>query len=234
MPQITAVIVEDEENGVLNLVAKLNSYCPEVEIVGTCHTAEEGIRTIQKQKPDLVFLDIMLGPVNGFDMLVKLEHIDFELIITTDYNSYGIDAVKANALDYLLKPINTDELVQAVGVAASRKRAKEQDAGKPRIAIPITHGYRLVGLDEILYVEANDQRSIFHLFNREKVDTARVLGKVFLKLEQFNFCRIHRSFVINIDYVDKIIRKDGGYVVMSNGDQLRVAKGYDCPGLLLL
>ncbi|MEL6697102.1 MAG: LytTR family DNA-binding domain-containing protein [Bacteroidota bacterium] len=229
---LKAVIVEDEEHGLINLKNKLKKYCPKVDVVGTCLTAENAIRTIKEKQPDLVFLDIHLGPVNGFDLLAELDPISFYLIITTDYSEYGIQAVKANAVDYLRKPISSKELVESVNKVTLRQ---SKTGGKlNRLAIPISDGYRLVSLEEILYIMGNNQRSIFVLFNGEKIDSPRVLKKIHQALEPHDFYRIHKSYIINIQYVESYHRGDGGFVIMSDNKQLPVAQGFKIPTIINL
>jgi two-component system LytT family response regulator len=114
MSNIRTVIVEDEEPGINNLVEKLKRNCPQVEVVDICRTAPEAMTNIPLHKPDLVFLDINLGSLNGFDVLNYFGTIDFEVVFTTDYDQYVINAIRVNALDYLLKPISEQELVEAV------------------------------------------------------------------------------------------------------------------------
>ncbi|MEO0584108.1 MAG: LytTR family DNA-binding domain-containing protein [Bacteroidota bacterium] len=232
MQNIRAVIIEDEENGLINMISRLETYCPNIEVVGTCQTKAEAVKLIRQKEPDLVFLDIQLGPENGFDILDQFSMVHFQLIITTQFHDRGIEAIRANALDYLVKPVDPDELIEAVKKV--EVRLKERNHQLPRIAIPMTKGMRLVSMEEIIYIEADNQRSVFHLFNREKVRAVRGLGEVYEKLRKFNFYRIHRAFVINIDYVERISKENGGYVFMSNGDKLKVTKDYEWPGLLPL
>lgn len=222
MKKITAVIVEDEQHGIDNLSEKLRRNCPQVEIVGICMNPIDAIRDIPQYQPDLIFLDINLGSLNGFDVLDRLRHISFEIIFTTDYNQYVIDAIRANALDYLLKPIDEKELVNAVFRAYDKIEAKPKQHA--RIPIPQSDGLRFIDVDEIIYCEANNTRTILHLFNKEKIHTPRVLKQIEEQLKPFNFLRIQRSFLINKDYLVEYHRTDGGYVIMSNGDRLRVPK----------
>lgn len=222
---LRAIIIEDEENGLLNLQAKLQRFCPAVEIAGTALTAEAGLKLIHSQKPDLVFLDIHLGPVNGFDLLTELTHIDFHLIITTDHPQYGIEAVRANAVDYLLKPIDSDELIAAVDKALERQRA-QPETRPHRMAIPVSDGYRLVSLNAVLYIQGNNQRTLFHLSNGKTIDSPRLLKQVAAKLQELGFARIHKSFVVNLEHVEYISRTDGGYVKMSDGKLLRVSQDF--------
>ncbi|RMG57402.1 MAG: response regulator [Bacteroidetes bacterium] len=220
--RLRTIIVEDEENGIKNLQAKLARNCPEVEVIATCLTAEEGSRAIRTHQPDLVFLDIHLGPLTGFDMLATLPRVDFQLIITTDHNEYGIQAIKAEAVDYLLKPISPKELVAAVQKVHAR--ALQEGTPPTRVAIPVSDGYKLVGVDEILYIRASNQRCIFTLFSGKTIDSPRLLKEVCPKLEPLGIKRIHKSHAVNMDYVERFARNDKGYVVMSDGTQLRVSQ----------
>lgn len=213
-----AIIVEDELPGLENLIAKLKLSCPFVEVVGTARTVPEAVSIIKAKQPDLVFLDIHLGPANGFDILDKLSHLSFQLIITTDHSEYGIKAVKAGAVDYLVKPFELGELSNAVDKAITQK-TQHPDQNN-RIAIPISDGYQLVALNEILYVKSNDKRTLFHLYNGKTIDSPRLLKVVIEKLKDFDFHRIHKSYVVNIHYIEKYTHHGGGYVIMSDGAEL--------------
>jgi len=225
-----AIIVEDELPGQQNLIAKLKLSCPHVEVVGTARTVEDGVREIRTKQPDLVFLDIHLGPANGFEILDRLPHLSFHVIITTDHSTYGIKAVKAGAVDYLVKPFDIDELALAVDKVAQATHAQPDTPKQSnRIAIPVSDGYKLVSVDEILYVRSNNQRTIFQLYSGKTIDSPRLLKEVFKKLEGFGFERIHRSHIVNMEYVDSFSRTDGGYVTMSDGERLDVSQQFPLP-----
>ena len=215
-----AIIVEDELHGLENLTAKLRLACPHVEFVGSARTAKDAVTEIKTKQPDLVFLDLHLGPANGFDILDELTYLSFQIIITTDHSEYGIQAVKAGATDYLIKPFDHKELSAAVEKAIIRK-AKHPDQNN-RIAIPVSEGHRLVALNEILYVKSNNQRTLFHLFNGKVLDSPRLLRQVIENLRDFDFHRIHRSYVVNRHYVEAMSNRDGGTVTMSDGAKLPV------------
>lgn len=220
--KINAIIVEDEEPGIVALTEKLKRSCPMVEIIKICRSAYEAVEEIPKYQPELLFLDINLGSLNGFDVLSQIHQISFEVIFTTSYNQYAIDAIRKNALDYLLKPIDEKELARAVLKAQNRIRQKP--AQSTRVAIPVTHGLRFIDVAEILYCEADDNRTIIHLFNRKKIRTSRVLSKIQEMLEGFSFIRIHRSYLINKEYLEEFNRTDGRHVIMHNGDRLPVSR----------
>lgn len=223
MKTITAIIVEDEEPGIITLQEKLARNCPLVSIIGLCRNAYEAIEMIPAKKPDLVFLDINLGNLNGFDVLAHLEHFESEVIFTTSYNQYAIRAIRQNALDYLLKPIEDKELANAVLKAYDRLQ-KRPNQPSHKVAIPVTNGYRFLSVDEILYCEADDNRTIVHLYSNKTIRTSRTLKKVEELLAAYKFVRIHRAFLINRDYLEEYSRIDGGYVIMSNGKRLPVSR----------
>ena len=223
MDQLTAIVVEDERLGLQNLLAKLDRNCPQLKVVATCQSGEEAIRVIQAQQPELLLLDIQLGTMTGFDVLARLRHLQFEVIFTTSYDEYAIDAIRANALDYLLKPIDETELIEAVNKAWQKRQQRPQDF--TRVSLPVQHGYRFVGIDEIEYCQADNKQTTVRLFSRQEVQTARTLSQVAEKLAAFDrFRRIHRSYLINLDYVESFSRRDGNHVIMACGDRLPVTR----------
>jgi two-component system, LytTR family, response regulator len=229
MHQLTAIIVEDETLGLQNLQAKLGRNCPQVEVVATCQSGEEAIQAIQAHQPALLLLDIQLGSMTGFDVLARLRHLSFEVIFTTSYDEYAIEAIRANALDYLLKPIDEGELVEAINKAWQRRQQRPQDFN--RVSLPVQHGYRFVSLDEIEYCQADNKQSIVQLFSRQQVTVTRTLSQLAEKLAAYpRFRRIHRSYLINLDYVESFSRRDGNHVIMSCGDRLPVSRPEELEG----
>jgi two-component system LytT family response regulator len=223
MDQLTAIIVEDEALGLQNLQAKLARNCPQVNVVATCQSGEEAIQAIQAQQPELLLLDIQLGTMTGFDVLARLRHLSFEVIFTTSYDEYAIDAIRANALDYLLKPIDEGELVEAINKAWQKRQQRPQDF--TRIPLPVQHGYRFVGIDEIEYCQADNKQTIVHLFSRQQVTTPRTLSQIEDKLASYpRFRRVHRSFLINLDFAESFSRRDGNHVIMACGERLPVTR----------
>ena len=222
MKALKAVIVEDEALGIRNLQEKLKRNCPQVEVIGICQTSQAAIQEIPQLMPDLVFLDINIDNLNGFDVLDRLKYISFEVIFTTVYDQYVINAIRANALDYLLKPINENDLMNAV--MRAWEKTKQASSRSTRIPIPALHGFVFIDVDEIIHVQANDNRTVFHLFNKKKIQASRNLGQIEEQLSGFDFMRIHRSHLINRHYLEEFSKVDGGFVIMSNGDRLKVAK----------
>ncbi|MEM7514235.1 MAG: LytTR family DNA-binding domain-containing protein [Bacteroidota bacterium] len=219
--QIRSVIVEDELSGLKNLVLKIERSCPDVEIVSSCSTFQKGLEEIQLHKPDLVFLDIKLDKMTGFDLLQRLTHIPFEVIITTAHPQYGIQAVRASAVDYLMKPIKDDELVAAV--SRVREKLKNQQQPISRIALPTRDGLKFILADEIIYAEADSNMTLIKLFNGKTFLVTKTLSDIEKKLSRHSFFRIHRKYLISLEYVESYTRTDHT-VTMTNGDLLTVAR----------
>ena len=220
-----AVIVEDEARGLENIQIKLKQFCPHVAVVGTARSVEDAVKEIRATLPDLVFLDIHLGPANGFGVIEQLPHLDFKVIITTDHQEYGIEAVKANVVDYLLKPIDPEELSQAVDKAFKLMASSPDQNG--RIAIPVADGRRVISMNEILYVRANNKYSSIHLFSEKTIDCTKVLSEVEKSLMGHDFYRIHRSHLVNMEYVEQFSNHGGKHVVMSDGAQLNISDKFE-------
>jgi two-component system, LytTR family, response regulator len=215
-----AIIVEDEKTGLDNLIIKLTNKCPVVDIIDTCSTGEEAIQKIAAQQPDLVFLDVNLGSMTGFDVLARLQHINFKVIFTTAYDNYAIKAIKNNALDYLIKPIDEDELKEAVQKAW---RILGEQVVSKQIAVPVEQGIRMISSDDIIWCDANDNSCFIHLNNvKEPLKIPRSLNDLFLKLPHQMFFRTHRSHVVNKTYIDHYSRD--GFVAMKNKKMVSVAR----------
>lgn len=233
MKWMKTVIVEDEPLGREVLIEKLKHNCDNVKIVGECASQQEAIKVIQEQMPDLVFLDIQLGPDNGLDILKSLDYVNFEIIITTEHNKYGGDALNAGAVYFLQKPIDEEELVTAVYKAWERIIKRTPD--RPRVVLPYERfNYRVVDLDEIIYCEANNQRCKVYLYGNQEVDTNRKLKNFRQSLYDYSFRQINRKHLINLEYLKSYSRKDGGYVVMRNGTRLDYKNGFDNLGNILI
>ncbi|MBK6861698.1 MAG: response regulator transcription factor [Saprospiraceae bacterium] len=235
---IKAIIIEDEPRSIKLLKNLLIEYCPEVRIVGEAQTVEEGYQCIVQHHPDVIFLDIELQRESGFDLLNKFVDIQFEIIFTTAFEQYALKAIKACALDYLLKPIDIDELQLAVGkisnatttpksnkkIAVFKQNLNESKSGIYQLALPSVDGLTIVPVNEIMYLRSDRQYTIFYLNSGEKLVTSKNLGEYEELLSEYNFFRVHHSSIVNIAEVKKYLRGEGGSVVMSNGEQIEVAK----------
>ncbi|MCG8330004.1 MAG: LytTR family DNA-binding domain-containing protein [Chitinophagales bacterium] len=227
MSLLRAIIVEDEPTGLENLHRKLEQNCPEVEIVAECMNGEDAIRQIRRHLPDVLFLDIMLGDMTGFDVLKAIRQPTFEVIFTTSYDEYAIQAIKSNALDYLLKPIDIDELIEAVSKMKMKMREKNQpivSSSPGKIGFPIATGQQFLAPDEIIYISTEDNVAILHLAERKQIKLTKSLGWVEELLTEKGFFRAHHSYVINFNHMSEYVRQDGGYIIMSDKKLISLAR----------
>lgn len=234
---LKAILIDDEENSLGALKEKLHAHCPQVSIVTMCSSAAKGIEAIDSLHPDIVFLDIEMPVTNGFVMLQQLHYKNFELIFTTAYDHYAIKAIRYSALDYLVKPVDVEELKAAV-LRAEEKRSRaypnpqielllEQLVNKKqthsRIAIPTTEGLQFLKVEDIIYLEAS--LNYTHVYcGSKKYTVSRTLKDFEELLPSSIFLRIHHSYIINKNFVEKYIRGEGGQVVLVNSVVLDIAK----------
>lgn len=206
-----------------NILLKIEENCPFIEVVAGCRTGEQAIEMIQELNPQLVFMDIQLGTMSGFDVLERLPDVNFEVIFTTGFDQYAVQAFKVSALDYLLKPIDDSELIMAVKKAY--KKVKQQRGRKPCIAVPVKSSIRFLAYNEIMYCRADDQRTVIYIdASGGPLTVGRVLSDIESKLPAEHFFRIHRGAVINWEFVKSFERYSGGFVTMKDGRKLSVAK----------
>lgn len=231
-----AVIIDDEKycrNG-LNLM--LGKYCEGIEVVAMCVNGKEGIRAIEQHQPDLVFLDIEMPGMNGFEMLQHCGGHDFGIIFTTAYNEYAIQAIRHSALDYLLKPIDKDELIRALERAKLSKSVKPagrinelldiiamgKDFGK--IALPTLEGLMIINVNDIVYCESESAYTKFIFTDKKCITVSKVLKDAEMLLHEKGFFRVHNSYLINLKYISRYIRGNGGEVIMSDGKNIPVSR----------
>ena len=235
---IKAIIIDDEVHCVDTLSMQLADCCPEVEVTDVCVSAKKGLEAIERSKPDIVFLDIEMPVMNGFEMLEHFKKIPFAVIFTTSYDQYAIKAIRFSALDYLLKPIDEEELVNAIHKVASQKILPSEEQFQmlidsvqhkrnslTKVAIPTAEGYELIPADQIIYFEADDHYTRLFLKNKNKIIACRTLKEMEEQLDNFaSFIRVHHSYIVNLNEVTKYIRGEGGYLVMSDGTTVNVSR----------
>lgn len=236
---IKAVIIDDERHSVETLGWKLQKHCPDVEVVAKFTNSVEGFEHLQTNPPDLLFLDIEMPRLNGFEVLEKLGDVPFDVIFTTAYDEFGIRAIKFSALDYLLKPIQTQELKQAVNKYTKRNNhslsssqlevlfsnIKEEQKGRPgKIALATKESIEFVFPDEIIACSSDSNYTMVFLQSGRKKLISRTLKDFEELLTEFNFFRSHHSHLVNLNHVREFMRADGGYLVMSNKMSLPVAR----------
>jgi two-component system LytT family response regulator len=232
---IKAIIIDDEAHCRKTLWMLLKEYCPDVQVAEQCPEAESGLAAIQRLKPDLVFLDIEMPNMNGFEMLEKLPEIHFEIIFTTSYDQYAIKAIRFSALDYLLKPVEPDELQRAVQKVSQRlnyplpqqmeillQKLHQPASPVQKIALPTMEGLQMVAVSSIISCASDSNYTTFLLKNNQKLVASRPLKEIEELLEEYSFLRVHNSHVINLNEIDKYIKGEGGYLVMTDGSTIDV------------
>lgn len=233
-----AIIVDDEPANVKNLTILLNKYCPQVEILGSANNNQDALSLFEADKPDLIFLDIQLDNDTGFNLLKLLPKKNFEVIFVTAYDNYGIQAIKFAALDYILKPIDIDELVSAVNKAEVKLKEKQQtmqldflvnhikrDQAVPlKIALPQQKEIIYVLLTNIVRCEAEDTYTFFYLQNGEKILVSKVLKEYAELLGNNGFIRTHQSHLVNLTFIKSWLKEDGGMLLLETGEKIPVSR----------
>ena len=231
---LKAIIIDDEPDSIKLLQLQLAQYCPEIEIAGTYTSSVKALPGIEKLQPDLVFLDIEMPVVNGFELLEKILHLPFSVIFITAYNQYALKAFRFNAVDYLVKPIDADDLIGAVAKAIKRAKPsptqlslmQKQMRGEPatKIAIPGQHGgITFIDLNEIIFSEASNNYSRLVLTDGRIFIISKTLKDVQEVLEEEHFLRVHRQYIINLNHVKQFNRNEG-ILTMTNGENIPVAR----------
>jgi two-component system LytT family response regulator len=232
---LKAIIVDDEPDCCETLSMLLERYCPEVGVTTICGSGAAALLAIPEQKPQLVFLDIEMPHMNGFQLLEQLPAIDFELVFTTSYDQYAIKAIRFSAMDYLLKPVDREELRQAVQKCVHRQQPplpqqleillqKLHQPATSRIAIPTLEGLQMIPVASIISCRSDSNYTTLHLKGKQKIIASRTLKEVEEMLEGLSFLRVHQSHLANLDEVSKYVRGEGGYLVMSDGSTVDVAR----------
>jgi len=238
---LNAIIVDDEEFARSSLYFLLQENCENVQIVGIAKSVSEAKTLLSNLNVDLIFLDIAMPGENGFGLINAAQQVNANIIFTTAYDQYALKAIKANALDYLLKPIDIEELKEAVNKAehlhqltnAANNRSESlknlaEDLANTnqikRITLPNGQGYRLVDIDDIIHIEADSNYSVFHLNNLEKIAVSKVLKDYEEILPENKFVRIHKSSIVNLKYVKEYHSKNGLQVVLLNNDTINVSR----------
>ena len=232
-----ALIIDDEPDCVAVLSHQLAIYCPQVQVIAAVSDSLLGLQEIRSLQPDLVFLDIEMPKMNGFQLLDEFGAPSFTLVFTTAYDQFAVKAFKYAALDYLLKPIDPEELKAAVAKAEDKHRTdlrqlevlREQllngDRGNPhRVAMPYQHGYILLKPDDILYCESDGSYTRFFLNTGEIHLITRTLGEVENTLQSGPFFRVHKSWLVNVNHVRQFFRNEGAYLIMTDGKNIPVAR----------
>lgn len=235
--KITAAIVDDEQGNRENLLRMLTEQCPQIHLSAICSSVAEAQIVLAETKPDILFLDICLGNDTGFSLLENLPDIAFEVIFVTAFDRYAIQAIRFSALDYLLKPIDPEELARAVDKAVriilrkqENKRmqnlltnAKTGDKQK-KIALSVADKIEFVEVGTIVRCESESNYTTFYLQSGEKLIVSRTLKEFDDLLTPYNFLRVHQSHLINLDEIKSFIKADGGYIRMKDGSSVSISR----------
>lgn len=239
MQSIKAIIVDDEKNNRIALLKLIEKFCPQVQIIADCEGVDAAIEIISKHPTDVIFLDVEMPGKNGFDLLAHYNYqCPFEVIFTTAYSQYAVKAFRFSALDYLLKPVDPEELVKAVH-RLSVKKAEEikhkqfellensiqhKDLSKKQLAISTLEGIYFASLDEIVHVDADSSYTKIYLSTGDMIMSSKPLKYFEELLEDYDFVRVHQSHIINLKHIRRYVRGDGGQVIMMNGTEIEVSR----------
>jgi len=236
---MTTCIIIDDERKAREAFSKIveRYFKNKLEVLSLSESVKEGVAAIHKCNPDIVFLDIEMPEENGFKLFENFDTVNFEVIFTTAYNQYAVNAIKYSALDYLLKPINLVDLRDALKRYENRKNLKSQherievllsnmnmgDSIKRKVALPTLAGYQMEKINSIMYCEGDQNYTKIHLVSGKYILVSKTLKYVEELLPADVFFRIHKSFLVNLNYVEKYLRIDGHKIYLDNGTQLDVA-----------
>jgi two-component system LytT family response regulator len=234
---LSVIIVDDEPRCCEVLAMLLDKYCKQVNVTAICHSGLEALEKIPEYKPALVFLDVEMPGMNGFEMLEQIKPINFDVILTTSHDQYALKAIHISAIDYLLKPIDRGELQDALQKVMQRSPQQLtqqievllQQLHKPagivnKIALHTMEGLQMVPVDSIISCESIRNYTALLLKNKQKIVVSRTLKEIEVLLEKYSFIRIHHSAIVNLNEINKYVKGEGGYVVMSDNSMVDVSR----------
>jgi two-component system, LytTR family, response regulator len=232
---IHTILIDDEPIALKHLTAIISKNCPQLNIKATASSVEEGIELIKQMRPDLVFLDIELSGHNSFELLQQIPNLSFEKIFVTAYDQFGIQAIKYGASDYILKPIDKAEFIEAVEKVATKIYAKRVEANRHhsidqatphsnRLSLPTIDGLIFIDIPKIMYCESEGRYTRFYVAeSNKKILVSKNIGEYEALLPPQNFVRIHSHYIVNLAYVERYVKGRGGYVVLTDGKMLEVS-----------
>ena len=235
---IRAILIDDESNSLEMMEWLLKTYCPQVIVEAMCDSGEKGIEAIRQYKPDLVFLDIEMPHMNGFDMLEQFDKLFFDVVFCTAYDQFAIKAFRYSALNYLLKPVDPDDLKETIRRLEEKKSSpsKEQidlllqhirqpaSPAVQRIALTTGDGLIFVETSDILYCQAESNYTNVVLVGGKKILVSKVLKDIDETLSGNDFYRVHNSYLINLNHIQKFVRGEGGYIIMDDGANIGISR----------
>lgn len=237
METVKAIIVDDERNSIQNLKQKITEFCPDVDIVAVSDKPEVAIQLIRQHKPDVIFLDIEMPRMNGLKLIEEAGDYDGEIIFTTAYNHYAVDAIRISAFDYLMKPVSISDLQNAVNRLVRTRDARTMErldilrhamtkvrSQEDKIALPTADGMEFIRVREIIHIESSSNYSRLFLTEGRQMLVTKLLKDFEEILLPFRFYRVHHSHLVNLSYIKKYVRGDGGQVVMQDDTRIDVAR----------
>lgn len=237
MNNLRVVIIEDELHSREALKSLLTEFCIGIDVIGMASDVETAVQCIREHKPHLVFLDVELQNGTGFDVLDRISDFHFEVIFTTAFEQYAIKAIKLSSIDYLLKPIDIDELQKAIEKAREKKSDEDTQKQletlitnlsstdqKKKICLATTEGIEFISIADILFCEANGAYTKFHLTNKVSILVSKNLKEYEVMLSDSSFMRVHNSYLINLAMVKKYVKSEGGYILMNDGSQIAISQ----------
>jgi len=235
---IKVVIVDDEKKSREVLIEILTQYCPDVSIIAEAENCNQGVTVINNAKPDIVLLDIQMPDGIGFNVLERIENPEFEVIFITAFDQYAIKAIKYSALDYILKPVNPTELIKSIEKYRSRvfpntlskrlhvllENMKPEKSQKQKIVLSTSEGYHVINTEDIVRCQSDSYYTNFHLITGKRIIVSKTLKEFEELLGDSGFVRTHKSHLINTRYIKSYIRTDGGYIIMTDGEEIPVSR----------
>lgn len=237
MNYLKAILIEDEEASRITLRNYLSKYCPSVNVLGEAANVEDGYQLIQKTKPEVIFLDVEMPYGNAFDLLEKFDTLQFEVIFVTAFSKYALEALNLSASNYLLKPVNIDQLVEAVEKVQLQLKDSQslktsnillenlaiENKQLKKMVLPMIDGFEVITLKDIIWCDANDNFTDLHLLDGSKRTVCRTLKFYENVLSDYDFIRVHKSHIVNINYVKQYKKGKGGDIILTNGHSVRVS-----------
>jgi two-component system LytT family response regulator len=236
--KLLTVIIDDEPDAVDFIASIIAEYCPDLEVSGKAHNVKDGVALINEIKPELVFLDVEMPNGTGFDLLTHFPRKDFDVVFITAFNHYAIQAIKFSAVDYILKPINITEFIEAINRVIEKRSVNSLNSNEnfeillenlrtshpTRLVIPTSDGREYLNPKDIIRIEADRSYSWFFIKDKRKILVSKHLKEFQDLLNDRNFFRPHNSHLINLEFVKKFVRHDGGYIEMTDGSQVPISR----------
>ena len=227
---ISAIIVDDEFKSAELAGLKLKRFCPQVAVQSIFTQPEKALEWLEKNTPDVAFLDIEMPGINGLKLATKIINLT-EVIFVTAHQKYLLEALRLTAFDYLLKPIDENELVQCMNrlehklaLKKNNKNNKKLNTQFDKIALPSLEGVHFMNINDIVWVQAENNYSIFYFADKKKMTISKTLKQVEEALEGYTFFRTHKSYLINLSYISRYIRGEGGTIIMTDGTEIELSR----------